>query len=110
MREWDIVWSKDAEADLDSIYSYISAQLLEPTIAKNQTGRIKTAVQGLTQMPERFPLYRTEPWRSRGVRQMVINHYIVLYRPMEENSDVLILRVLYGKRDIDKALATPLHL
>ena len=104
MRQWDIVWSEDAETDLDSIYAYISAKLLEPVIARNLTGRIKTAIQSLDQMPERFPLYHAEPWRSRGVRQMVAGNYIVLYRPMEEYDDVLILRILYGRRDIDALL------
>jgi len=102
MKEWGVVWSEDAEVDLDSIYSYIATELLEPSIAFNQTERIKTAIYGLKQMPKRYSLYQTEPWRSKGVRHMVVNNYIVFYHPNDESGEVLILRIIYGGRNIDE--------
>jgi hypothetical protein len=40
MREWRVVSSTAAVFDIDSIYNYISEQLLEPHIAANQIARL----------------------------------------------------------------------
>lgn len=55
-------------------------------------------------MPERFRAYENEPWHSRGLRIMPVDHYCVLYIPDKEKAVVTIIRVMYGGRDIDAQL------
>lgn len=58
----------------------------------------------LERMPERFRLYEREPWRSRGLRVLPVDNFVVLYIPDEEKETVTIIRVMYCGRDIEKEL------
>lgn len=55
-------------------------------------------------MPMRFREYDTELWRSKGVRIMPVDNYVVLYVPDDEKGIVTVIRVMYGGRDIDREL------
>ena len=104
MNTFKILFSDDAKNDLRSIYYYIAGTLLEPGVASGQKNRIVAAVRSLEQMPERHPLYDDDPWRSKGFRKMFIDNYVVLYVPMSEKKEVLVVCILYAKRDINEAL------
>lgn len=56
-------------------------------------------------MPERFKRYDKEPWRSRGLRVMPIDNYVVFYIPNHDTKVVNIVRVMYGGRDVDTQLS-----
>jgi toxin ParE1/3/4 len=101
---WKVVYTDDALLDLQSIYDYIALILLSPENAINQTERIMDATDLLDQMPFRHRLYNKEPWRSKGLRLLPIDNYIVFYIPDETKGIVLIIRVMYGGRDIDRQL------
>jgi len=64
--------------------------------------RIFDTVHSLETMPFRYSLYDKEPWRTRGLRSVTVNHYIVFYIPVEEKNEVVIFHVFYGGRDIQK--------
>jgi toxin ParE1/3/4 len=101
---WKVNYTEDAEQDLQSIFDYISDVLLEPVTAANQTNRIMDAADSLDHMPLRYRLYDKEPWRSRGLRVMPVDNYLVFYLPDETKKIVAIIRIMYGGRDIDKHL------
>lgn len=100
--KYEIILTEQADTDLRCIYEYIAFTLLEPEIAAGQLERIEKGILGLDEMPERFRMYENEPWRSRGLRQMPIENFIVFYIPKIENKTVNIIRVMYSGRDIDK--------
>lgn len=58
----------------------------------------------LNRMPMRFKEYEIEPWKSRGMRIMPVDNFVVLYIPNEETGIVNIIRVMYGGRNIDERL------
>ena len=99
---WGIYYSNDAEQDLQGIYDYISNVLLEPVTAAKQTNRIMDAVDSLDQMPMRYLLYDSEPWRTKGLRVLPVDNYLIFYFPDESQSIVTIIRIMYGGRDIGK--------
>jgi toxin ParE1/3/4 len=101
---YKVEYTEQAESDLRGIYEYIAFTLLEPSIAKNQAGRIMSAVNGLYKMPERFPLYEKEPWGSRGFRVMPVNNYIVFFISEKAKKLVTIMRIIYSGRDIENEL------
>lgn len=55
-------------------------------------------------MPERFRVYDREPWRSRNLRVMPVDNYLVFYIPDHQAETVTVLRIMYGGRDIDAQL------
>ena len=58
----------------------------------------------LDEMPERFRVYDREPWRSRNLRVMPVDNYLVFYIPDHQVKTVTVLRIMYGGRDIDAQL------
>ena len=94
-----------ARLDLKNIYIYIADTLLEPVIAEKQYSRIEKAVYSLDTMPERFRQYEIEPWRSRKLRIMTVDNYLVFYTVDNKNRIVTVTRIMYGKRNIEKELS-----
>ena len=101
---YDIEISEQAEVDLRNLYLYIAVDLQSPETGESQLERIKEAIYALDKFPERFRLYDEEPWRSLGVRMLVVDNYIVLYVVKEEKDQVTIIRVMYNGRDIKAQL------
>jgi len=101
---WRVDYADDAIQDLQAIYDYISMTLQEPDIAEKQTNRIMDAADTLDHMPLRHRLYDNEPWRSRGLRVLPVDNYIIFYLPNEAKNTVTIIRIMYGGRDIEKQL------
>ena len=101
---WRVDYAEDAVQDLQAIYDYISKTLQEPVIAERQTNRIMDAADTLDHIPLRYRLYDNEPWRSRGLRVLPVDNYIIFYLPDETQNTVTIIRIMYGGRDIEKQL------
>lgn len=55
-------------------------------------------------MPERYHLYDKEPWKEQNLRIMLVDNYLVFYIPKNEGKTVTVIRVMYGRRDIDAQL------
>lgn len=55
-------------------------------------------------MPQRIALVSQEPWRSRGVRKVIVKNFYVYYRIDENTEHVYILNIIYQKRDQLKML------
>ncbi len=104
MNAWNVTVAPEFGDDLRGIHSYIANVLLEPMTAKSVADRILKAVQELNHFPLRHPLYEKEPWHSRNLRKMPIGNYLVFYLANEKNFSVLVLRVFYAGRDIQKRL------
>ena len=99
-----IVYTQSARQDLREIYEYIRYVLLEPLTAKRVTENIQREIRTLELFPESNPLYREEPWRSQGLRFLVVGNYLVFYKADNKDDTVSVVRILYGGRDIVKQL------
>ena len=102
---FDVVISIQAEKDLRGIFEYIAFELLSLENAKKQLSRLERQILSLDKMPERFPRYGKEPWYSRGLRFVVVDHYIVFYIPDIEKQVVTIIRIMYSGRNIEEQLS-----
>jgi len=101
MSLWTVSYTEHAENDLRNIYEYIAFILLEPVVATKQTRRIMDAVANLDQLPLRFQIYDKAPWNSKGVRVLPVDNFLAFYLPVEKTNSVVVIRVMYGGRDID---------
>ena len=99
-----VALTTQADSDLRRIYEYIAFSLTEPENAVGQLDRLEENILKLADMPGKFKLYEKEPWRSRGLHQMPVDHFIVLYIPDEQEKTVTVIRVVYGGRNIDVQL------
>ena len=99
MKIYSVVISEIAETDLREIVQYIAFERLEPFNASQLLSRIQEAILELETMPYRFALVRDERLAFRGIRMLSVDNHIVFYIVSEMNDSVIIVRILYGKRE-----------
>jgi len=100
MKHWHVVISDPAETDINEIYSYIADTLFEPAAAWRQAERIYNGIFSLSEMPERCSLLPDEPWRSKGLRRLIVDNYYVIYKIQDDVDTVSVIAVIYGRRDM----------
>ncbi len=88
--------ARQAEADLDDIWSYIGIEQQNPTAADSV----------LSALHARFSLLATQPLMGvsreeygENLRSFVSDNYLIFYRPIDDGIEVA--RVIRGSRDID---------
>lgn len=101
---FDVQITSHAERDLRQIFEYIYNELQSPINANNQLDRLEDRITRLDQMPFRYRLYEREPWKSRGLRVMPVDNYLVFYIPDEQTQIVNVVRVMYGGRNVTEIL------
>lgn len=102
---WSIAYSDNSRQDLKSIYEHIAYELTVPEYAVGQVERIMNSIRTLEDMPYRNPIYKEEPWKSKEVRFLPVDNYIVFYLPQEENRTINIVRIIYCGRDMKKQMS-----
>ena len=90
--------SAQADKDIRAIYEYIALTLMSPENANAQLSRLEDRINKLDNLPKRFPKYKNE------IRFMPVDNYLVFYTIEDVSKNVSILRVMYGKRNIEKTL------
>ena len=90
--------SSQADKDIRAIYEYIALTLMSPENANAQLSRLEDRINKLDNLPKRFPKYKNE------IRFMPVDNYLVFYTVEEVSKNVSILRVMYGKRNIENTL------
>lgn len=101
---WQVLYTKRANEDLQNIYRYIAEELKVPETAQKLTIKILDQIDNLNEMPKRNPLYDKEPWKSRGLRKLIIDNFIAFYLTNESQNQVIILAIMYGGRNIGKLI------
>ena len=98
--KYTIFIAKRAEEDLGKIFEYLAYKVMAGENAVRQLNRIQTAIESLDEMPLRNRVYDKEPWKTRNLRIMPVDNYLVFYLTETEVLKVTILRIMYGGRDI----------
>ena len=78
---YEVEVSEQADSDLRGIFEYIAIELQSPENASGQLDRLEEQILSLDTMPERYRKYEKEPWKSRGLRVLPVDNYVVLYIP-----------------------------
>ncbi|MET1248973.1 type II toxin-antitoxin system RelE/ParE family toxin [Sporolactobacillus sp. STCC-11] len=99
MSTYNLIMSISAVNDLQEISRYIAKELQEPETAQKLVAKIKRTVMSLSEMPTRYPCVTDQYLASRGIRRIVVDHYLVFYLIHEEDRVVSIIRILYSKRN-----------
>lgn len=89
-----------AERDLDEIWAYV-AEDASPATADRLVDAIVERFELLAEQPR---MGRLRPEFGEGVRSFTVENYVIYYR---YEGDVLVARVLHGRRDQSAAWSEP---
>ncbi len=78
---YEVEVSKQADSDLREIFENIAFELQSPGNAIGQLDRLEEQILSLDTMPECYRKYENEPWKSRGLRVLPVDNYVILYIP-----------------------------
>ena len=101
---YEIEVSEQADSDLRGIFEYLAFELQALENASGQLDRLEEQILSLDTIPERYRKYEKEPWKTRGLRVLPVDNYVILYIPDSDKKVVTILRVMYAGRDIGNQL------
>lgn len=99
MKSYAVELTQSAASDIREIYAYIRLHLLEPDTAVRQRDSIKQAIFSLSSLPNRYPLISDGYLRERGIRFCPVDNYLIFYIVNDADHKVIVLRVLYSRRD-----------
>ena len=85
-----------AYKDLDGIYEYIAHNLSEPIVANNMIKTLEEGILSLEQFPERGAIRRIGAYANGNYRQLLVKHYIIIYRVIKSKKEVHIVTVRYA--------------
>lgn len=100
--------TKPAQTDISEIYRYIAYDLQNPAAAGRRISLIDGKILELETMPTRFPLVMDEYLALKGFRMMAAKTHLIFFvireSLLDEPKQVLVMRVLYCRRDWAKIL------
>lgn len=78
MNEYEVRVTRQALEQIKEIVHYISNDLMAPDAAHNLLDKMKAEITKLASFPKKHALIDEEPWRTEGVRKVVIPSIIIL--------------------------------
>ena len=78
MNEYEVRVTRQALEQIKEIVHYISNDLMAPDAAHNLLDKMKAEITKLSSFPKKLDLIDEEPWRTEGVRKVVIPSIIIL--------------------------------
>lgn len=78
MNEHEVRVTRQALEQIKEIVHYISNDLMAPDAAHNLLDKMKAEITKLSSFPKKHDLIDEEPWRTEGVRKVVIPSIIIL--------------------------------
>lgn len=97
-------FTQKATADLDEIVFYLTHQLGNSQAAGKFLNSLDTAIQEARLFPDSgFPI-DNEFFPNNAVRKKLIGDYILFYLPDAETQTIYVLRIIYGRRNLDEIL------
>lgn len=99
MDEYKVKITSQANMQMLEIFSYIRDALKDPFAASRLLSEIEKSILSLRNMPKRVSLAGEEPWHSYGIHKMPVKNFIVYFWVNDEQKEVHVTAVIYGKRD-----------
>ena len=95
MDEYEVRVTRQALEQMKEIVHSISYDLMSPAAADNLLDSFKAEILKLSSLP----------WRTEGIRKMVVQNFLIYYWVDDDNSRVQVTAVIYGRRDQIRQLA-----
>lgn len=105
MNEYEVRVTRQALEQMKEIVHYISNDLMAPDAADNLLDEMKAEITKLAYFPKKYALIDEEPWRTEGIRKIVVKNFLIYYWVDDENNRVQVTAVIYSRRDQIRQLA-----
>lgn len=102
--KWNYRLAEKAVADLDSIVGYIAVELANPKAASDFADKLQAAIDEVRSFPESGSLVVNEYLPATKVRKKLVGNYILYYLPDPAEKMIFVLRIVYGRRNMDEIL------
>lgn len=96
--------TKKAEADLDDIVSYIAVELANPKAASDFLDKLENVIEEARAFPESGSAVTNDFLPVTNIRKKYVGNYVMFYMPDFSAKTIYILRIIYGKRNMDEIL------
>jgi len=96
--------TQKANADIDDIVSYLAMTLSNPKSASDFVDKLQAAIEEIRMFPASSPQVSNEYMPNLDVRKKLIGSYIMYYLPDYTKKLIFILRIIYGRRNMDEIL------
>lgn len=102
--KWGYKLTRKANTDLDEIVRYITTDLSNPKAATDFVDKLLDAIEEARLFPESGSLVFNEYLPNMDIRRKLVGNYIMYYLPDFGEETVYILRIVYGRRDMDEIM------
>ena len=99
-------FTEKAERDFDEILRYISFDLANPIAAQNLGRKIFEKIDIVRSYPESCAIVENEFLSDKTVRKLLVDNYIIYYKVNYDKKIITIIRIVYGKRNLDEIIKT----
>lgn len=96
--------SQKAEADLEGIVSYIALELFNPQAASDFVDKLEKAIDEARSFPKSGSRVNNAFLSDTEIRKKAVGNYIMYYLPVPEEKIIYVVRIVYGKRNMDEIL------
>ena len=98
--KFSLQYTASFDEDLRNIYKYIAHNLQNPEAASEQVDRIMLATTSIALFPKAYRVRGNNRY-GKEVRFFPVDNYVIIYSVDDANYIVNILRVLYGRRNMN---------
>ena len=99
MKQYEVKITEPAQRQLQEIVRYIAGDLQEKRTALWMLDTLEKEILSLSTLPNRVALTEEEPWHSAGIRKLSVKNYLVYFWVNEDQKQVQITAVVFGRRD-----------
>ena len=100
------VLTESAEADVDEAFDYIANELMNPDAASAFADELEEKLEEICKTPKAGRPVHNPYLKRNDIRRVPVKNYIAYYLIDEEDENIVVLRVVYNRRDQDKILNT----
>ena len=91
---------------MDEILNYISVDLVNPAAAQNLGRKIFEKIDMIRMFSDSGAPIDNEFLADKTVRKLSVDNYVIYYKTYYEEKAISIIRIVYGKRNLDEILKT----
>lgn len=102
--EYSYRFTEKAVQDFDEILRYISVDLANPIAAQNLGKKIFEKIDGVRLFPDSGAPIDNEFLADKTIRKLLVDNYIIYYKAHYEEKIISVVRIVYGKRNLDEIL------
>jgi len=94
-----------AEKDLNEIVKYIEQVLFNTKAADDFAYELFDKIDAVRKFPLSGQLIDNIHISDSELRKIVVGNYLVFYKPIEKIKTIVIVRIVYGSRNLDEILS-----